>query len=206
MCAGCGGGRGGGPPASAQRHRGIDVRRPGPGGPRRRPVTVWHEDAADVLVEAGVTVAAYVPDKRLSGLLDGLACRNVVMRSLPREEECIAYACGQRIGGGRPVVLMQCSGVGNCLNAYGAFAIPYRIGIPVIMSMRGVLGERNPSQVPMGKAAVRLLETIGVQCISLRRHDQAGEFVRGVLDLAFGAQENAVLVVEPELGGGREDG
>ena len=49
-------------------------------------------------------------------------------------------------------VLMQNSGLGNALNAFGSFAIPYGIGVPLVLSMRGTLGEANPSQVPMGRA------------------------------------------------------
>lgn len=78
---------------------------------------------------AGITVAAYVPDTRLQGVLSLLAT-------------------GQRIAGKRPVVLMQSSGLGNSLNALGSRAVPYRLGLPRVVSMRGALGEANPSQVP----------------------------------------------------------
>ena len=50
------------------------------------------------------------------------------------------------------MVMMQCSGLGNALNAIGSLCLPYGIGVPMILSMRGTLGEANPSQVPMGRA------------------------------------------------------
>jgi Thiamine pyrophosphate enzyme, N-terminal TPP binding domain len=95
----------------------------------------WQRTIADTLVARGVTVAAYVPDTRLQGILRALAGHNVLMRSLTREEECVGYAAGQRIAGGRPVVLMQSSGLGNAINALGSLAVPYRLGVPLLVSM-----------------------------------------------------------------------
>jgi mRNA-degrading endonuclease toxin of MazEF toxin-antitoxin module len=81
-----------------------------------------------------------VPDTRLQGILSLLADNGVRMRSLTREEECIGYAAGQRIAGQRPVVLMQSSGLGNSLNALGSLVVPYRLGLPLVVSMRGARG------------------------------------------------------------------
>lgn len=111
----------------------------------------WQITIADRFVAGGVDVAAFVPDPRLEGVLVGLAGRGVLLRSLAREEECVAYAAGQRIAGRYPMVLMQSSGVGNALNALGSLAVPYRLGLPLVVSMRGTLAEANPAQVPIGR-------------------------------------------------------
>ena len=103
----------------------------------------WQRAIAEALVAAGVDVVAYVPDARLRGVISALEGGPKV-RTLTREEECVGYACGFSAAGGRPAVLMQCSGLGNALNALGSFAIPYAIGIPLVLSMRGTLGEENP--------------------------------------------------------------
>ncbi len=164
----------------------------------------WQSAVANALADRGVTVAAYVPDTRLQGVLTGLADRSVALRSLTREEECVAYAVGQRMAGGRPVVLMQSSGLGNSINALGSLAVPYRLGIPMVLSMRGTLGEANPSQVPMGRATVPLLTALGIQSFSLRTPEAAARLTDGILTLAYDAGESAALLLEPELGGGRE--
>jgi sulfopyruvate decarboxylase subunit alpha len=166
----------------------------------------WQLAIADTLTDRGVTVAAYVPDTRLQGILSRLADNGVRMRSLTREEECVGYAAGQRIAGKRPVVLMQSSGLGNALNALGSLAVPYRLGLPLVISMRGTLGEANPSQVPLGRAAVQLLGALGVQAFSLRAAAAAAQATAGMLTLAFEASECAALMLEAELGGGREGG
>jgi sulfopyruvate decarboxylase subunit alpha len=164
----------------------------------------WQLAIADTLTARGVTVAAYVPDTRLQGILSRLADNGVHMRSLTREEECIGYAAGQRIAGRRPVVLMQSSGLGNALNALGSLAVPYRLGLPLVISMRGTLGEANPSQVPLGRATAQFLGALGVQAFSLRAPAAAIQATAGTLTLAFEAGECAALMLEAELGGGRE--
>jgi sulfopyruvate decarboxylase alpha subunit len=164
----------------------------------------WQRAIADTLAARGVTVAAYVPDTRLQGILRALAGHRVRMRSLTREEECVGYAAGQRIAGGRPVVLMQSSGLGNAINALGSLAVPYRLGIPLVVSMRGTLGEANPSQIPMGRATAPLLAALGIQTFSLRSAADVRSATDGALTLAYDAGECAALLLEAGLGGGRE--
>jgi sulfopyruvate decarboxylase alpha subunit len=164
----------------------------------------WQLTVADRLVAGGVEVATFVPDSRLDGVLARLGEHGVLARSLAREEECVAYAAGQRVAGRFPVVLMQTSGVGNALNALGSLAVPYRLGLPLVVSVRGTLGEGNPAQVPIGRATTTLLGAVGIQCFPLRRAEDAATVTDGVLELAFGAQECAAMLLEPELGGGRE--
>ena len=163
----------------------------------------WQTVVADALADRGVTVAAYVPDSRLQGVLLRLDERGVRLRSLTREEECVGYAAGVRAAGGSPVVLMQSSGLGNAVNALGSFAVPYRLGIPIVVSMRGTLGEANPSQVPMGRATVPLLSALGIQAFSLRSPAEAWQLTDGVVTMAYDAGECAALLLEAELGGGR---
>ena len=168
------------------------------------PRLAWQASVADTLAARGVTVAAYVPDTRLQPILSRLADNGVCLRSLTREEECVGYAAGQRIAGRRPVVLMQSSGLGNALNAIGSLAVPYRLGLPLVVSMRGTLGEANQSQVPLGRAASSLLSTLGIQAFSVRCAAAAEQVTAGVMTLAFEAGECAAVILEPELGGGRE--
>ena len=65
----------------------------------------WQLAIAQELIARGVSVAAYVPDSRLNGVLAALGVRDIRLRNLAREEECVAYAAGQRIADARPVVL-----------------------------------------------------------------------------------------------------
>lgn len=140
-----------------------------------------------------------MPDKRLAPIAEALAALSLPVRTLTREEECVGWAAGYRAAGGTPLVLMQCSGLGNSLNAIGSLVVPYGLGFPLILSMRGALGERNPAQMALGRTAVPMLELIGIQAFRLRRPQDAGLLARGALGVADGARELAPIVLDPEL-------
>jgi sulfopyruvate decarboxylase subunit alpha len=172
--------------------------------PAAPPALDWQRAIAGALREAAVDTIAYVPDARLRGIVGALGDDGPRVRTLTREEECVAYAAGHGAAGRRAVVLMQCSGLGNALNALASFALPYGIGVPLIVSMRGTLGETNPSQVPMGRATPSLLAALGIQAFSVTDPDRAAATTAGALALGFGTGTGAAVILEPELGGGRE--
>lgn len=151
-----------------------------------------------------VDTVAYVPDARLRGIVDALGEDGPRLRVLTREEECIAYAAGHAAAGRRAAVLMQCSGLGNALNALGSFALPYGIGVPLVISMRGTLGETNPSQVPMGRATPGLLAALGIQAFTVSDPERVGATTAGALALGFATGTGAAVILDPALGGGRE--
>jgi sulfopyruvate decarboxylase alpha subunit len=159
----------------------------------------WQQTLADALIEAGVEVALWVPDKRLAPIGARLEERGVPLRTLTREEECFGYAAGYRAAGGMPVVLAQCSGLGNSINALGSLVVPYGLAFPVVLSMRGTLGERNPAQMPLGRATVAMLEALGIQAFALTRPEDASTVVKGAVAVADGARVPAPILLEAGL-------
>lgn len=157
----------------------------------------WQALLADGLA-AGVDIAVWVPDKRLAPVAERLATR-VPLRILTSEEACVGYAAGVRAAGGMPVALFQSSGLGNALNALGSLAVPYGLGFPIALSMRGTLGEENPAQTLLGKSTTALLRPLGIQSFSVREPGDAGVVAGGALRLARGAREVAAILLEPEL-------
>ena len=159
----------------------------------------WQQELADGLIAAGIEVAVWVPDKRLAPIAEQLVERGITLRTLTREEECFGYAAGFRAAGGMPLVLLQCSGLGNSLNAVGSLVLPYGLGFPVVISMRGTLGERNPSQMPLGRTTVGMLELLGVQAFPLSSRDGVAAVAAGAVAVAEGARVLAPIVLEAEL-------
>src|SRR3954464_11048900 len=157
----------------------------------------WQEEFADAVIHAGVEVAAWVPDKRLAPVAERLARRGLSLRTLTREEECFGYAAGYRAAGGMPLVLLQCSGLGNAFNALGSLVLPYGFGFPAVVSMRGTLGERNPSQMPLGRTTAGMLELLGVQPFPLARPGDAAVVARGAVATAEGARGLAPIILQP---------
>ncbi|MDA2986132.1 MAG: thiamine pyrophosphate-dependent enzyme [Actinomycetota bacterium] len=166
--------------------------------------STWQVSLANALIDAGANQFTYVPDARISETAAAVDSRGVAIHMLTREEQCVGFAAGAAMAGASPVVMMQCSGLGNSANALGSLALPYGLGMVLVLSMRGTLGEANPSQVPMGQATYGILDALGVQRYSLRSPDTIDTVVKGVATLAFKTNRPVALILEPELGGRRE--
>jgi sulfopyruvate decarboxylase TPP-binding subunit len=79
--------------------------------------TSWQDEVYDLLRRHDVTQFAYVSDAGHRILIDrSLADRGVQSVALTTEEEGVALLAGADLGGWRGVLLMQSSGVGNCVN------------------------------------------------------------------------------------------
>jgi sulfopyruvate decarboxylase TPP-binding subunit len=100
---------------------------------------------------------------------------------------------------------MQSPGLGNPANALGSLAIPYELAAPHLISTRGTRGERNPAQVAMGQSTVPLLTALGVQVFSMRSDTEVNSVVRGAVTLSFNGSCPVAILLEPELGGGRDE-
>lgn len=119
---------------------------------------------------------------------------------LTTEEEGVALLAGAWLGGDRGVLLMQSSGVGNCLNM---FSLPRVCEMPLLMlvTMRGESGEFNPWQVPMGQNTKDLLTTAGVLTFPVTESNQLESAVDLAIRKAYqGPAAVAVLISQQILG------
>ena len=80
---------------------------------------------------------------------------------LTTEEEGIGYLAGAWLGGERGALLMQSSGVGNCINTLALQACA-RFPLLMVVTMRGDWAEFNAWQNPMGQATEAALNLMGV--------------------------------------------
>ncbi|MGC8476986.1 MAG: hypothetical protein ACP5NP_11595, partial [Acetobacteraceae bacterium] len=110
----------------------------------------WPDELYDCLKAHGISLIALVPDAGHSRLIRRCEADPAVrVVSLTTEEEGIGLLLGAWLGGKKGVLLMQSSGVGNCINML-SLAIIHRTPMPMLVTMRGDFGEFNPAQVPMG--------------------------------------------------------
>ena len=88
------------------------------------------------------------------------------MRAVPltTEEEGVAMLAGTWLGGERGVLLMQSSGIGNCVNMFSTIRVG-RYPLFTLITMRGQWGEANPWQMPMGQNAAAILRLAGFQVL-----------------------------------------
>jgi sulfopyruvate decarboxylase alpha subunit len=161
----------------------------------------WQDQIFDLLRQHNVTQFAYVPDAGHKILIDrSIADPAVHSVALTTEEEGVALLAGADLGGARGVLLMQSSGVGNCINML-SLTSGGRFPFLALISMRGDFGEGNPWQFPMGKATKPVLEAIGITCLAADSPDEALAAVRAALTMVFqGGQAVAVLFTQRLVG------
>jgi len=161
----------------------------------------WPLDIYRTLKASGVSQLCYVPDAGHSRLIElSHADRGIKTTVLTTEEEGVALCSGAWLGGGRAVLLMQSSGVGNCVNMFSLLS-SCRFPFLTLVTMRGEWAEFNPWQIPMGKATPQALEIMGVTVLRLERPDDAEEVVSSAASLAYeGDQQIAVLISQRMLG------
>ena len=161
----------------------------------------WPHALYDLLRRAGVTQFAYVPDAGHKVLIDrSLADPDAQSIPLTTEEEGVALLAGADLGGARGVLLMQSSGVGNCINML-SLTNGGRFPFLTLVSMRGDYGEGNPWQFAMGQAVEPVLKAMGVICLRAERPDEVIATVSAGLTMAFqSGMAVAVLLTQKLIG------
>ena len=165
------------------------------------PLPAWPSEVHAVLGRAGIRQAFYVPDAGLSHLIELLRTDPAVAATvLTTEQEGIAMAAGAWLGGQRAVLLMQSSGVGNCVNMLSLMA-SCRFPLLAVVTMRGEWAEFNPWQVPMGTGTPAVLTAMGVTVLRVDGAADAAPTVEAAAVAAFdGDQAVAVLLSQRMLG------
>lgn len=164
----------------------------------------WAPIILDAFATAGVRQVSYVPDAGHARLIRMCAAEpDMQTIVLTTEEEGIALAAGAWLGGQRHALLIQSSGVGNCVNMLSLIA-SCRLPLLTIVTMRGEYREFNPWQVAMGRATPAAFELMGVTTLRVDRLDELADTLASAATMAFeGDQAVAVLLSQKMLGAKR---
>jgi sulfopyruvate decarboxylase alpha subunit len=164
----------------------------------------WSKHMADVLRRNGIHFFTTVPDYIVSQVLEHLwadpFCRVV---TATREEEALAILSGAWLAGTRGALLMQNSGLGNCVNTLASLNVASQVPVILVISHRGDLGEFNPAQVPMGQATEAILDALGI------RHLRPGSIAEleakadGLIKLGYTRLLPVAFLLPAELTGGK---
>jgi sulfopyruvate decarboxylase alpha subunit len=167
------------------------------------PPVDWASGVHALFTAHRVDLVSFVPDgghKRLIELCQADSAMRTV--TLTTEQEGVALAAGAFLGGRRAALLMQSSGVGNCVNM---LSLPRICAMPflALVTMRGEWGEFNPWQVPMGQATPAVLEASGVIVYRADALDQVVPTVEAALLLAFQSRRSVAVLLSQRLIGAK---
>ncbi len=126
-------------------------------------------ELAALLDRHGFDFYTGVPCSLVADLIAALECpRSAPWIPAVREDVALGLAAGAWLGGRRPVVVMQNSGLGTSLNALASLSLMYGLPALLIVTWRGFRGQDAPEHLLMGEISPKLLELLGIPYRVLR--------------------------------------
>ena len=166
--------------------------------------TNWQDPLYDLLRANNVSQFAYVPDAGHKVLIDrSLADPDAHSIPLTTEEEGVALCAGADLGSQRGVLLMQSSGVGNCINLLSLTA-GCRFPLLTLVSMRGDFGEGNAWQFAMGQATEPVLKAMGVVVLRCDAPADVIPTVTSAITMVFQAGQAVAVLLGQRLIGAKK--
>ena len=163
----------------------------------------WPEAIFAVLKRFGVAQIAYVPDSGHAALIArGQAEPAMKAIVLTTEEEGVALCAGAWLGGERSALLMQSSGVGNCLNMLSLVRL-MRLPFFTLVTMRGEWGEFNPWQAPMGGATEAAFKLMDVHVLRVSAPEEVADVVEAGAVMAYEAMTPTAVLLSQRLIGAK---
>ena len=163
------------------------------------PTIEWPDRLYATFKRAGIRQVGYVPDAGHARLIDHCRAdpeiRDIVLTT---EEEGVALAAGAWLGGQRAALLMQSSGLGNCINML-SLARSCRFPLLMLITMRGEWEEFNPWQEPMGSIVDPVLKLCEAEIYRARKPDEVEGLAERAVQTVFGGERIAALVLSQEL-------
>ncbi|MDR4497693.1 MAG: hypothetical protein MRK02_07230 [Candidatus Scalindua sp.] len=139
------------------------------------------EDFADELIDAGFDFFTGVPCTIIGNLIGNLTNRpDATYIPAVREDVAVGIAAGAYVAGKIPVVLMQNSGIGQCLNALTSLNLIYGLPCLLLVTWRGFKGNDAPEHIIMGKTCDKILDTIGIAY-----HSISGENAKELINVSY---------------------
>ena len=160
---------------------------------------IWQKTVFAALKRADVKQIAYVPDAghayTIKAAISDPGIRHIVLTT---EEEGVGIALGAWLGGQRAAVLMQSSGVGNCINMFSLLE-NCRFPFLTIVTMRGEWAEFNPWQSPMGRRTQAALDLMGLRVYRADAESEVEDVMSAATDSAFLAGEPVAVILGQAL-------
>lgn len=163
------------------------------------PEPSWQDRLFEQLRAHGVDLFVYVPDAGHKTTINrAKADAEVTAVAVTNEAEGVPILAGYYLGGGKGVLLMQSSGVGNCVNQFSLIEIG-RFPFLTFIAMRGEFGEQNQWQFPMGKGVEPSLTAMGLHALKVTTEEDLTPTVQAAHDMAFRGRQGVGVMLSQRL-------
>ena len=156
-------------------------------------------ELAALLDRHGFDFYTGVPCSLVEDLIAALEChRRAPWIPAVREDVALELAAGAWLGGRRPVVVMQNSGLGTSLNALASLSLMYGLPALLIVTWRGFGGKDAPEHLLMGEISPKLLDLLGIPYRVL--HSESADELLAWARKEMDARETPVALLVPPPG------
>lgn len=153
-------------------------------------------DLCAALFEAGFGPYFGTPCGILAPLYAAIEQRHGLL-TVAREDNAVGVAVGASLAGCSPVVLMQNSGLGQAVNALASLAVPYRISMLLVVSIRGIPPDPTPENAVMGRLTTPVLATMGINHAVLDPAGAPRQQIDQLSRVVHGEGRPAALLIPP---------
>jgi sulfopyruvate decarboxylase beta subunit len=153
------------------------------------------QKVVDILERNQINIVATLPCDRIKALLV-LIEKNIKTIPLTREENGVGICAGIYLGGGRPVMVIQSTGIGNMINALLSLDLTYSIPLPIIASWRGVYKESIEAQWQLGKRMPEILSASGINFTIINSLNEIHRLDEAIKE-SFSSLHPHVILVSP---------
>lgn len=147
----------------------------------------------EILQNNRIDFAATLPCDRIKALLP-LIGENIRTIPLTREENGVGICAGVYLGGGKPVMVIQSTGLGNMINALLSLNLTYGIPLPVLASWRGVYKESIEAQLQFGERLPSILDAAGIPFTIIESPEEMDKIDIAIKDAFNNAHPHVVLM------------
>jgi sulfopyruvate decarboxylase subunit beta len=155
------------------------------------------EKVIEIMKKEGIDFAATLPCDRIKNLLP-LVSENFPEIKLTREENGVGICAGAYLAGGKPMMLIQSTGLGNMINALESLNIICKIPLPVLTSWRGVYGEGIEAQIPLGAHLPDILKGAGLEYTIIEETEQLS-LIENVIRDSFENLRPHIALISPKV-------
>jgi sulfopyruvate decarboxylase subunit beta len=149
----------------------------------------------NILNSEGVDLIASLPCDRNKNFTSEIHKEFDVI-DITREEDGVGRCAGAFMGGRRPAMSIQSSGLGNMMNAIMSLTSLYSFPLPILASWRGVDNEKIEAQKPFNLKLPQMLNAFDIQYADVK--DVNGlSLVREMVCKAFHENIVTVMLIRP---------
>ncbi len=156
------------------------------------------QEVIEILKRSKIDVVSTLPCEKISTLLRLVATERAFCHvGMNREENGVGVSAGVYLANGKPLMIIQSTGLGNSINAIMSLTVTYKLPLPIIASWRGIYKEKIAAQKPLGKAMPKLLDALDLKYTLIEAPTAIG-LIEEVIQDAFANERPHIALISPK--------